>query len=86
MSSAGGQDDDDDMISEAIKSLTCLVFNMNKKKNQDQTAAQLRNEILDSVEEEGIIEEEQTLLYHTNTRFEFGVKELASELRNQIDQ
>ncbi|KAA6386206.1 MAG: hypothetical protein EZS28_018266 [Streblomastix strix] len=85
MSSADGQDDDD-LISEAVRNLVSLVSNVNENKYLDPAAAQLRNEIQDNIEEEGIIEEEQALLFHTDTREKVGVKKRVSKLNDRINQ
>ncbi|KAA6386207.1 MAG: hypothetical protein EZS28_018267 [Streblomastix strix] len=84
MSSAGGIGSiDDDVLSEGIKCYSALIENLNNKDN-DLEAQNMINEIKVKMEDEGILEEDDALIFHTDNRISVRVTLSASNLKDNI--
>ncbi|KAA6382097.1 MAG: hypothetical protein EZS28_022375 [Streblomastix strix] len=83
MSSAGGQVIDDDIISSDTETLILLLNNLQKTRKEEQSK-KLLNEIKVSFEEHGLLEEEDSLLFHSDLQ-DTGVQINAEELKYNLD-
>ncbi|KAA6360017.1 MAG: hypothetical protein EZS28_044456 [Streblomastix strix] len=85
MSSAGGSgSDDDDILTYNMSVLYSVIMNLGSSRDA-KIGKQTLDDVKNIIEYEGILEENDTLLFHTDQRREIGVQDCAVHLKNQYE-
>ncbi|KAA6394362.1 MAG: hypothetical protein EZS28_010112 [Streblomastix strix] len=81
MSCSGGSSHFDEIISASIECLSVLFQCQMKNQNQKDKLKQIQNELKERIEQEGLIEEDNNLFFHSDSRIQIGVITLAKRLK-----
>ncbi|KAA6389989.1 MAG: hypothetical protein EZS28_014484 [Streblomastix strix] len=81
--SFGEGTDSDDIISINIRCIQEILNNLNSLQ-KEQEATQLLDEVNEDLESEGIVEETDCLLFHSDIRKDIGVQQCAKDLKKKI--
>ncbi|KAA6357900.1 MAG: hypothetical protein EZS28_046573 [Streblomastix strix] len=81
MSCSGGSSHFDEIISASIECLSVLLQCQMKNQNQKDKLKQIQSELKERIEQEGLIEEDNNLFFHSDYRKQIGVITLAKRLK-----
>ncbi|KAA6396143.1 MAG: hypothetical protein EZS28_008330 [Streblomastix strix] len=79
----GEGNDSDDVISINIRCVQEILNNLSSLQ-KEQEAQQLLDEVNEDIESEGIVEETDCFLFHSDIREDIGVKQCAKELKKKL--